>query len=222
MADEPSRDDTDPRASAETRRGRPRRHAPQPVPVSPPDPPDTTVPGSEPLPAEGVAGDGPVPQPPTPGGRRDSAGSGRRRSVPRRPRRRPRRRAGRRRDLLRAGRQRDVVGHEDRAAGPSPAPVRPSAEIAAPNDIAGIVAKAEPSIVAVTTDGGPRAGTVAPGPGSSSPPTATSPRTTTWSKAPPRSRCSSRRAASSTPPPSGATRRPTSRSSRPTPPGSRR
>jgi S1-C subfamily serine protease len=36
--------------------------------------------------------------------------------------------------------------------------VRPSTQIATPNDIAGVVAKAEPAIVAVTTDGGPGSG----------------------------------------------------------------
>ena len=36
--------------------------------------------------------------------------------------------------------------------------VRPSSQIATPNGIAGIVAKAEPAIVAVTTDGGPTSG----------------------------------------------------------------
>jgi S1-C subfamily serine protease len=36
--------------------------------------------------------------------------------------------------------------------------VRPSSRTAAPGDIAGIVAKAEPAIVAVTTDGGPSSG----------------------------------------------------------------
>jgi len=41
---------------------------------------------------------------------------------------------------------------------PAPVPVRPSSQIAAPNDIAGIVAKAEPAIVAITTDGGPTSG----------------------------------------------------------------
>ncbi len=42
--------------------------------------------------------------------------------------------------------------------GPSTVNVRPSSQIATPNGIAGIVAKAEPAIVAVTTDGGPGSG----------------------------------------------------------------
>jgi S1-C subfamily serine protease len=43
---------------------------------------------------------------------------------------------------------------------PNPAnvTVRPSSQIGVPSDIAGIVAKAEPAIVAVTTDGGPSSG----------------------------------------------------------------
>jgi serine protease Do len=41
---------------------------------------------------------------------------------------------------------------------PAPVTVRPSTQIAAPSDIAGIIAKAEPAIVAVTTDGGPNSG----------------------------------------------------------------
>jgi S1-C subfamily serine protease len=41
---------------------------------------------------------------------------------------------------------------------PATVTVRPSSQIAAPSDIAGIVAKAEPAIVAVTTNGGPSSG----------------------------------------------------------------
>jgi serine protease Do len=47
-----------------------------------------------------------------------------------------------------------------RIVAPTPANVnlRPSTQIGAPADIAGIVAKAEPAVVAITTDGGPSSG----------------------------------------------------------------
>jgi serine protease Do len=154
MTIEPSRDDTTPRASA----GSAAANAPQPVPVAPPDPPDTTAPGSEPLPAAGIAGDGPFPRPPASG---DGGPAG----------------PGRRRAALLAALVGGLVGAlvaggifyalDDNGASsvtkivqqsPAPVPVRPSSQIAAPNDIAGIVAKAEPAIVAITTDGGPTSG----------------------------------------------------------------
>jgi S1-C subfamily serine protease len=157
MADEPSRDDTTPRASAESATAA-AVNAPEPVPVSPPDPPDTTAPGSEPLPAAGIADDGPLARPPS-SGDGDSAGPGRRRAA------------------LLAALVGGLVGAlvaggifyalDDNGASsvtkivqqsPTPVPVRPSSQIAAPNDIAGIVAKAEPAIVAITTDGGPTSG----------------------------------------------------------------
>jgi serine protease Do len=144
MADEPSRDDTTPLASADLP---PEVGAtgPQAVPVTPPAP-DATAPGLEPPPA------------PTSGNPGDGSST------------RPR---GLRQALLGA-----LVGGlvgglvaggifyavDDNGAtsvtkivqsNPATVTVRPSTQIAAPSDIAGIVAKAEPAIVAVTTDGGP-------------------------------------------------------------------
>ena len=156
MAIEPSRDDTTPRASAESAAAA-AANPPQPVPVTPPDPPDTTAPGSEPLPAAGIAGDGPFPRPPS-SGDGGPIGTGRRRAV-----------------LLSAlvgglvgalvaggifyalddNGASSVTKIVQQSPAPAPVPVRPSSQIAAPNDIAGIVAKAEPAIVAITTDGGP-------------------------------------------------------------------
>ncbi|HSO94590.1 MAG TPA: trypsin-like peptidase domain-containing protein [Acidimicrobiia bacterium] len=139
MADEPSRDDTQPRASAET----PSPTAAQttaPVPVTPPGPTDPTTPGSP----------SPVAAP---------------------------RRGGGLRQVFTGAVVGAVVGAlvagglvsalDDSGTStvtrivqqtPAPTPVRPSTSIAAANGIAGIVAKAEPSIVAITTDGGPGSG----------------------------------------------------------------
>jgi serine protease Do len=160
MADEPSRDDTTPPASADLP---PAGGAtgPQAVPVKPPAP-DATAPGFEPPPAP--TSDAPEtvsswpPASATPG---DGSSN------------RPR---GLRAALLGA-----LVGGlvgalvaggifyaaDDngttsitRIVQPNPAnvTVRPSSQIGVPSDIAGIVAKAEPAIVAVTTDGGPSSG----------------------------------------------------------------
>ena len=144
MADEPSRDDTTPRASADLPPDV-GGTGPQAVSVTPPAP-DPTAPDLESLPA------------PTSGNAGDSSSN------------RPR---GLRQALLGA-----LVGGlvgalvaggifyavDDNGASsvtkivqsnPATVTVRPSTQIAAPSDIAGIVAKAEPAIVAVTTDGGP-------------------------------------------------------------------
>jgi S1-C subfamily serine protease len=157
MADEPSRDDPTPRASAD-RSSTSAANAPLPVPVTPPAPPDTTAPGSEPPPASGVTDAVPTPRPASSG---DGASA----------------RSGRLRPALLAALVGGLVGAlvaggifyalDDNGASsvtkvvqqsPAAVTVRPSSQIAAPNDIAGIVAKAEPAIVAITTDGGPTSG----------------------------------------------------------------
>jgi serine protease Do len=164
MADEPSPDDTTPRASADLP---PEGGAtgPQAVPVTPPAP-DATAPGSEPPPAPMSAPTSGASEtvsswPPVSGTPGDGSSTG------------PR---GLRLAVLGA-----LVGGlvgalvaggifyavDDNGAtsvtkivqsNPAAVTVRPSTQIAAPSDIAGIVAKAEPAIVAITTDGGPNSG----------------------------------------------------------------
>jgi S1-C subfamily serine protease len=62
MADEPSRDDTTPRASAD-RSSDPTTSASPPVPVVPPAPPEPPAPGSEPPPDAGVTDEVSIPPP---------------------------------------------------------------------------------------------------------------------------------------------------------------
>ncbi len=147
MADEPSRDDTPPRASADLP---PDVGAtgPQAVSVTPPAP-DATAPDLEPS-ASPTSGN--------PGGGSSNRPQGLRQALLGAL-------VGGLVGALVAGGI--VYAVDDNGAtsvtkivqsNPAAVTVRPSTQIAAPSDIAGIVAKAEPAIVAVTTDGGPNSG----------------------------------------------------------------
>jgi serine protease Do len=157
MADEPSRDDTTPRASADLP---PEVGATGPAAVSvTPPAPDATAPGCEPPPAPTSGAPEIVSSWSAPSGTLGDGSSTRPRRL---------------RQALLGALVGGLVGAlvaggifyavDDNGAtsvtkivqsSPATVTVRPSSQIAAPSDIAGIVAKAEPAIVAITTDGGP-------------------------------------------------------------------